>query len=172
MGYVYQLITTIDCLKNSGSKNMNVDGGGTPKVFSYSPGSTSVVAITQLTIILKDDGTTSFTNFGAISGLANGILIEANVVSNNTTITNIKDNADLASRYTFSQFGNSGVLSILGISTPQGFGSSNNVFVGSLKLAEPLVLDGSFSDSITATVRDNLSSIDILQMGFHSVRLS
>lgn len=172
MFYTYGVVPILDSFKNAGSKSMAVNGSVTPVVFSYSPSATHVHAITELTVVLKDEGTTALTNFGALAALTNGIKIEVVQNSNSSTIATIKDNADLASRFTFSQFGNGAVLSILGISTAQGFGNSTNVFIGSLQFPEPIVLDATFSDMVKITVQDNLSAVDVLQMGFHAVVLA
>lgn len=172
MIYTYNLIPFIDNFRNASSKLMNVNGSVTPQVFSYVPPASEVAALTELTVALKDDGTTALTNFAAIAALTNGVLISANVGGITKTIATIKDNADLATRFTFSQFGNGAVLSILGLGTAQGFGSSNNIFIGSMQLPEPIVLDSSQGDSLSVTIQDNLSAVDIFQMGFHAVRLA
>jgi len=155
------MLISIQNFLNSGSKNMNVDGSSVSKVFTYSPGSGSA-CITGLTCLLKDDGTSSFDKFGAISGLSNGILITTTISNNTRTITTIKDNADLCTRFHYNQFGNSAVLSILSVATPEGFGNTNNVFVGYLDFPSPVILKD--SDSIDITIRDNLTNIDFLQI--------
>lgn len=163
---------TIDNFKNAGSKLMNINGSVTPQVFSYAPSSDEITALNELTVVLTDEGTSPLGVFGSLgAALTNGIKIEVVLNGVTTQISLIKDNADLASRFTFSQFGNGSVLSILGLGTAQGFGNSNDVFVGSLQLPEPLVLVGSTGDQVKITIQDNISAIDVFQMGFHAVKL-
>lgn len=152
---------SIQNLLNSSSKAMNVNGSVTPVSFSYSPES-GVSAITGMTILFKDDGSTSFDKFGAIMALTNGITINTNISSAISTITTIKDNADLCTRFHFNQFGNSAVLSLLSIVTPEGFGNSNNVFIGYMDFLDPIILFN--TDSIYVTIQDNLTNIDFIQM--------
>lgn len=155
------MIQILQQLLNAGSKAMNVNGG-TPKTFSYSPGS-GAVAIAGLSCLLKDDGATDFTKFGAITALTNGILLQWSIGGNTQTLATIKDNSDMTHAFPHNQhFGNSATLSILSIVTPQGFGNSTNVFRGVLKFDEPIILSG--TDAINAIVQDNLTSIDVLNM--------
>lgn len=168
--YTYKMTSFTENLLNAGSKIMNVNGSVTPQIFSYSPSGTTTVAILGMTCLFNDEGTTSLTKFGAITVLTNGLLVESVVDSTTSQITNIKDNSDLCTRFMFNQFGNSAVLSVLSIVTPVGFGNTNNVFIGYLEFRQPLVLNGS-SDSIKATVRDNLSGIDLLNISINGVVL-
>lgn len=158
------MVLQFNNLLNSGSKNMNVDGSSVNKVFSYSPGNGNSTQIIGLSCTLRDEGTTSLNKFGAITALTNGLLIQATVSGVTTTIATIKDNADLSNIFHYNQYGNSSVLSLLGIVTPQGFGNSNNVFVGhfDIELKQSILLTD--TDSISVTIQDNLSGIDTLQV--------
>lgn len=151
-------------LLNSGSKDMNVNGSIIPKTYSYSPGAGNSSQVKGLTCIVKDEGTTTFDKFGALTALSNGVLIQATVSGVTTTITTLKDNGDLATRFNQNQFGNGAVVSVLGIITAQGWGGSNNIFAGYLEFSDlrPLVL--SDSDTITITIQDNLTNIDFFQV--------
>lgn len=157
---------SINNLLNSGSKNMNVNGASVNQVFTYSPGGSSSVVIEGITCLLRDEGTTSLSKFGAISSLTNGVLMEFNISGVTTALANIKDNADLCSSFHWSYFGNGAVLSILAVTTPVGFLDSANVFIGHINFDNPVILTG--SDSITVTIRDNISNIDLLQMSCKS----
>lgn len=142
---------------------MNVDGTSS-KTFSYSPGS-GFVALTRMSCLLKHDGQTSFNKFGALNALTNGILIQTNIGGNIKDIATIKDNVDLSTRFNLNQFGNSAVLSVLSVATPQGFGSSNNVFMGTFLFPRrPRQIVLSNSDSISVVIRDNISSVELLNM--------
>lgn len=151
-------ITLLNALMNAGSKLANVNGT-TPKTFTYTM--TADGLINSISCILKDDGTTSLTNFGAIAAISNGVLIQATQSGSNRTIATIKDNADFSLAFNANQYGNGSVLSILGIITAQGFGNSNNIFVGTRIFQIPIQM---FSgDSISVVIQDNLSAIDVLQ---------
>lgn len=153
------MISTVQQLLLSGSKALNVNGG-TPKTFTYTASSDAIVI--AFTCILKDEGATTFSNFGALSSLSNGVLIQATQSGNTRTIATIKDNADLCMVFPQNQFGNGAVLSILSIANAEGFGDSNNCFVGQLKLQNPISLVN--GDTITVVIQDNLTNIDVFQM--------
>jgi hypothetical protein len=157
------MITTVKSLLNGASKSLSVNGASTPVTFSYSPGEGNIVQVISLSILLKDEGDTSFNKFGAISALTNGLLIQYSVDGVEKTLVTLKDNADIANAFPHNQhFGNSAVLELLGIVNAQGFGKTNNVFKGELKLNTPVILKD--TDYISAVVQDNLSNIDVLQI--------
>lgn len=139
---------------------MNVNGSVTPKVFIYTASADQ--NLVSLLCLLKDEGSTAFGSFGALSSLTNGVLVQITKGGSTRTLATIKDNADLCMVFPQNQFGNGAVLSILSIVSPEGFGDTNNCFVGSLNLREPIFL--STGDSVSVTVQDNLSSIDVFQM--------
>lgn len=145
------------------AKAMNVNGsGGSTKTFIFTTTAPSrVVAISAL---LKDEGNTQFSNFGAISGLTNGVLLQWTKGGVTSTLATIKDNGDMSNIFSDMQhFGNSAVLSLLSIVTPEGFGNTNNVFRGKMTLGHDNIL--ATSDSVSAIVQDNLTNIDVLEMG-------
>lgn len=150
-------------LSNSGSKNMCVNGSSNAQTFSYTNTNSSPVTLNGISILLSHNGTTPFGVFGALSSsLTNGIIIQTNINGTANTLTSIKDNSDLCTRFQQNQFGSSAVLSILSIVTPEGFGNSNNVFVGFMEFPDPILLN--VNDSISAIVQDNLSSVNYLQI--------
>lgn len=151
----------LQSLLNGASKAMNVNGSVTPQSFSYSPVSGSV-QIKAVTIVIRDEGNSALSNFGAISALSNGLQIKVNIGGVESTLFNIKDNADMCAFFSEKCFGSSAVLSLLGITTPVGFGASNNIFCGEIDFDRPILLTD--SDSITGYVRDNLSQVDTLNM--------
>lgn len=155
------MIPIIKNLLNSGSKSMNVDGT-TPKSFLYT--ASQPIALLGLSCVLKDDGTTSFNKFGAITALTNGLLLQLTIGGVTTEITTIKDNADLCNRFHFNQFGNGAVLSILGVGTPQGFGDTNDAFIGFMEFNSPIYPILQSGDTIEAIVQDNLTNIDLLEI--------
>lgn len=154
-------MTIIESLLNSSSKDLTVDGSSVNVTFSYSPGSGSV-RINALSCILKDDGTTDLNKFGVLTGLTNGLLIKATISGVDYQITVIKDNADFVTRFSKNHFGSGAILSLLGVPTPEGFGNSNNTFIGRMELPHPLILTD--SDAISVVVRDNISNVDYLNI--------
>lgn len=155
------MIPGIQPLLNAGSKSLNVNGSSSPKTFSFT--ASQDTRISGLVCLLKDDGTTSLNKFGTLTALSNGVLIQVTIGGNITTLATIIDNADLCTTFHYNQFGNSAILSILGISTPLGFGNSNNVFVGYWEFNErELILQN--GDSISVYIQDDLRSIDTFQM--------
>jgi hypothetical protein len=155
------MITTIQQLLNSGSKSMSVNGSVSSKTFSYTA-SADTETVTAIVCLLKDEGATNFSNFGALSSLGNGVLIQVVQSGVTRTIATIKDNGDLCTAFSKNQFGNGAILSILSIATPEGFGDTNNCFVGELVPYAPILLrDG---DIIQAVIQDNLTSVDVFQM--------
>lgn len=155
-------------LLNAGAKNMNVNGSGTPQTFTYAPSVT--IELSSLSVILQQSGTTPFNVFGALgSALTNGLLLQTSINGNTNTLATIKDNSDMCTRFAFSQFGNGGVLSILSIVTPQGFGNTSNVFVGTLHFPDQVILVN--GDTLTCVVQDNLSTVNFLQMAVTGLNL-
>lgn len=151
-------------LTNGGSKALTVNGSITPQTFSYAPGAQGVVKITGLSILLLD-GAGIFSKFGARNALTNGVALQWTISSTTSALMTLKDNADICTAFPHHQhFGSGAVLSILGIVTPQGFLNTTNVFRGVLEFTKPVILDGSNSDSISAIVQDDLSSLTALQL--------
>lgn len=146
---------------STASKSLNVDGSSVAKTFTYSPGEGNTSALMSISCIIEDAGTTSLSNFGSISSLTNGLLIEFSISGNVYTFTNIKDNSDLCTRFKRNHFGNSAISTLL---VPAGFGDSVDIFVGTLEMNSPIVLTG--SDYIRMTVRDNLSNVNVLSMSY------
>lgn len=149
-------------LLNGASKAMNVDGSSVPKSYLFTASQTT--QILGLSCVLKDDGVTSFNKFGSITALTNGVLIRTTVNGVTTNICTIKDNVELCHRFPRNQFGNAAVLSILGIVTPEGFGDTNDGFIGYKKfdVDQRFILQA--NDTLEVVIQDNLTNIDLLEM--------
>lgn len=161
MPSVYQSFPFTQNLLNGAAKSMAVNGSSTSQSFSFT--ASSVCHVQGISLLMQHAGNCGFNVFGALgSPLTNGVLIQGTVNGSTMTIANIKDNADLCTRFQYNQFGNSAVLSILSIVTPQGFGNTNNVFVGYMEFPDLVQLQP--GDSITVTIQDNLSSLNFIQM--------
>lgn len=157
------MLTIYRQVLNSGSKALNVNGTS-PVTFTYSPGAGSYAQVMSLVCLLKDEGTTTFSKFGAITALTNGVLIQWTIGGVVTTFTTMKDNADMSNSFPNNQhFGNGSVLSILSLVTPEGFGNSTNIFIGQCSFISPIVLQD--TDTLSVVIQDNLSSIDVFQIG-------
>lgn len=156
---------TIDNLLNSGSKSMNVNGSSVNKTFSFAPSTTYYIY--GLTCVFKDDGTTSLNKFGAGTALTHGIDIQVTIAGTTSLITTIKDNSDLCTRFHWNQFGSGAVLSILGIVTPEGFGASNNIFIGYIDFINAISLNS--GDLISTVIKDDLTGINVLEMASKGV---
>lgn len=145
---------------NGSTKNMNVNGATTPVVYQFA--ASGDVAVTSLSILVSDPGTSAFSSFGSMSALTNGVLIETDISSTSRTLFNLKDNLDIIHAFYRNQFGN-GATDTLGAAI--GFGDTADVFVGFLILTRPYILAN--GDVIRATVRDNLTGISFLTIGCH-----
>lgn len=152
------MLSLTENLKDSTAKSMVVNGTSVNKVYSYSPGS-GTVAVAGITLILDDPGGAAFNKFGSITALTNGLVLSVTINSVTTTLTTIKDNADLVTRFQDSHFGNSASDTLGGA---VGFGESYDAFVGRMRFESWIVLTG--SDSIQMTVKDDLSAISTLQV--------
>lgn len=171
INYCYGVVPVKQNLLNAGSKSMAVNGSVTPVSFAYSPGGGNSVEIHKITCLLKQASgdNTSFTNFAAASALTNGISVQCTINSITSTIALIKDNSDICHMFPANQFGNGSVLSILSVVTPQGFGSTSNLFQGLMEFRESFILTG--SDVLTVVIQDNLSSVGLLNMSISGIVL-
>lgn len=151
-------------LLDGSSKAMNVNGSSVNKVYSYSPGEDNSCLIAKLIVLMKDAGTTSYDKFGAITALTNGILIKQTVGAVDREYHVLKDNIDLQCAFPNNTSGNSATDTL---GAPIGFGDSADVFFGFVMFEitnKNLYQYLSGSDSISVTIRDNLTNIDFLSM--------
>lgn len=165
------MITMFKPLLNNGSKNLAVDGT-TPKTFSYV--AEGIEVVTGFVCILKDEGASDLSKFGGRNSLTNGILIQATQALYNQgsarTIASIKDSADLCKAFPINHFGNGAVLSVLGVSTPQGFGGSNNTCMGFLDFHPCHSIDLQSGDSVSVLIQDNLTGVDVFEISARVVK--
>ncbi len=148
--YSYEVKQLLD----GSSKEMDVNGSGTPDVFSYT--ASGVEYVDKVTMLLQDPGSMDVRDFGSISGgLSNGLLIEYQSVGSIIQFANLEDNGDIAT--TFSNFwapvnGEDGL----------GFLDDEDTIVASYIFPQPIELES--GDFFRATVRDNLNGISFLRM--------
>jgi hypothetical protein len=154
------IVTQIVDLKNTGSKAMKVNGSVTPVEFSYAPDDRTSVDVLGIALALNDDAASDWTKFGGLNGLANGVLIEyAPDGADPVEIMTLKDNADLAVRFTRQSFGPSLISSLGAI---LGLGGTQCNYFGIVTFRTPLTLHG--ADKIAATVRDDLRALTNFNM--------
>lgn len=148
-------------LNGTGTKNMAVNGSSTPQIFSFVPEAGETWFVESLTLLIQDSGSPDPDEFGGRGGLfgggvsdSNGLVLEARSKGSVYEICNLGDNADITTRFISSY--------------SQGSGSSwlnnNDTWLGTMKFDTPIRLNDSNLDFIRFRVRDNLSSIDYLQV--------
>lgn len=141
-------------LQNGGSESLLVNGSVTPVNFDWTPGASETWYLEAMSIFLADSGTTSPTNFGALSTLANGLELHAKVAGTDYTVANIRTNMDL-----LLTFNTDGI-----IPPTSGFIEMSDAYTGTLTFNKPMKLTGSTSDFVRARVRDNLTGLDQLRV--------
>lgn len=154
-------------LLDGSEKEMNKNGSVTPKSYGYT--ATEITKVLSLSLLIIDEGSTSTDKFGALSALQSGVLIQAVLGGVTKTIATLKDNGDIVNACDRNSFGSSAVLSVLGISTPQGFLDSNDAFIGEIILGEiseisPLDIILQADDVIKAVVQDNLTGLNFFRI--------
>jgi hypothetical protein len=156
-------------LSGKQSKSMNLDGSQVPQVFSYSPGSdengVNSAELLSLTILIESTGQDSFSNFGKLSALPNGIEIAVTIGGVKSVICVIKDNADLVTMFPQNNFGSS-AQGTLGSAV--GFGASVDAFTGTMTFNDSSMVLADV-DSITITIQDDLSAIGTLVCTLNSL---
>ena len=140
-------------LSAGGSEHMNVNGSVTPVDFSFAPTS-GVWYVETITINIADNTDFSVTGFGGLSALTNGLLVSYKTKGTVFNAFTAKTNAHIFAGFNESPF-------FIASSSLLG---TNNLFNGSVKLQQRIVLDASFGDYFKATVRDNLTGLVELVM--------
>lgn len=144
---VYRGKYFIEFLRNSGSRQMNVDGSVTPVDFTVGPGTGKKWYIAEALIAIEDSSI-NFTKFGGRSALTNGILIKVteNGVERDIVGEPIKRNAG----FSFIAYDSKISAASTDLMTVRWKISDSGTFIRLLK---------STSDIIKITVQDNLTSI-------------
>ncbi len=141
-------------VNDSDSYSMNVDGSSTPKVFTVAPQSGYIWYCEHLTFGIDDGGTCPPSNYGALSELTNGVLIELVRGTSEIQIANLRNNGDIALCFNHS----------VGFFENGKFMATSNGFFGKLVFATCIALDGTNGDKFRVTIRDNLSSLTFQRM--------
>ena len=136
-------------LFNGGSKNLNVNGAGTPVTFELTE--TGTIFVTRITVFLFDPGTMDLGDFGSIGGgLATGL--DINITADSTTylLANIETNEELIREFSRDQVAGGDIYN-------SGFMTEDDWFTGSMDFSErPIELRYGSGDEIVAVVNDNL----------------
>ena len=140
-------------LKNGSNSSMDVNGSSTAQEFTAGP-SSGKWYVTKLEIFMSDSDIEDRTNFGNLSGLSNGLLIETTIDSTDREIVNITNNAEMATifNHQFNQ------------EDDDALANEDPNFVGTIHFPVPITLDSATFDELKATVRDNLTGLDELLM--------
>lgn len=154
----FYLNSLVDLKNASNSALMSVNGALSQQQYSYSPVNKSVWLV-SLNLVINDNGTNGLTNFGAIAGLSSGILIESITTGVAHSIMTIKTNYQILSFFNQMTLSN-GSSNLVG---DDGFGASKTWAKATLDLRDNKIILTD-SDSIRATIRDDLRSIDLLTM--------
>ncbi len=143
---------SIEPLKNSGSEDMNVDGSVSNVTFKYTVPSNETWYLESIKLFLLDSGTMSYSNFGSIATLTNGLKIQINKNTNDYTIRDVTCNMHILEAFPHN---------VITGSNTGAFLESNDYFCGSMQFKEDIRLtDG---DKVKIVVKDDLTAIDVLR---------
>jgi hypothetical protein len=137
--------------------DLNVNGSGTPVVFTFPMDALDDLFISEIKFFGRDNGI-QFSNFlGQNGSLTNGILVEIKTDNNLVVLPPIKTTDDFDDKFAFG-----------GSNFDVYFASGDDKFSARfLSAAFPLRRSGAFGggndDYIRITIRDNLTSINYLQ---------
>lgn len=134
-------------LSNNGSTLVNVDGSVTPVAFEYLVPANQILHVQQIGILFSTNGQINdVADFLSINGgLSLGIPFEYQINSINTVAVNIKTNFDL-----FAQLTTTFDVKIIG---------NYSLVNGTINLVKPLTFVGANGDKLSATIRDDISSL-------------
>jgi hypothetical protein len=152
-------ITFKQFLLNNGSREMATKAQATPVAYSYAPldqksadqGQTAVAAINALICVFQYTGPYNFKGLGPGPALVNGLLLQATIAGVVTNIATIFDNSDLF--LTFNP-------------NPLPSDSLSPAFACKFVLSQQIILTN--TDSISATIQDDMSAFVNFSIGFEA----
>lgn len=145
----------------SSNPDMNYNGSGTPRVYSYSAGSDDIELISM--VLSVEEPTISFgTTFWGISGLTNGLLFELKSQGVSYTICNPRYTRDCVEE------ADSGGFDLVAASPD--YARIRRSFAPGVVLKKQGTYPGN-EDYIRATVRDNISGLDYLRVKIRGVKV-
>jgi len=138
------------------------DGSVTEIVYSTGPGAGEIWYITEINFQIADGGNAKITDWGGITnGLTNGLLIEQTINSTDYEMLNLKQNKNILEFFNEDTFAGG----------RSGFITNSNFFSGAIQFPQPVTLIGDDSDMIKATVRDDLTVLDLQVMAVQYFRV-
>lgn len=148
-------------LSNAGSPVCSVNASlGTPTNFDWVVPASEEWFVDSIKVFLLDTGTTLPGNFGAISALTNGLMLQMKINGTVYTIDTIKSNFELALCFSNDKM----------IPPTSGFLESADGWMGEIKMSVPVKLRASTGDFVRVSIRDNLTSIDFLRFKVKAFR--
>lgn len=146
--------------ESGGSEDMAVNGSSTPVVFEYEVPAQRALLLEKITLSIENAGITP-SNFGGVSALSNGLLIQA-VDAENVVLLDYTDSVPIKNLADFLSIGGSGAklfddslgVDAMGITIP--FGSLDALKAG---------------EKIRIVVQDNLTGMDQMKAMVHGVLL-
>lgn len=143
----------IDFTKNAGSAALNVNGGGTPVVFTKGADASQDLVIEGIRFAATDNGIAAADKFLALnSALTNGVLVSVKSEDQMFSFPAIKTTAQFKDYFTF----NGGLWDLL-IGSGQDSLTATYLSPAGIRLKK----QGTFGtdDYITVTISDNLSTV-------------
>jgi len=137
---------------NGTSEELNVNGSVTPVVFTVAPPSGQVWYLKNLVAYIDDNGTGTPDQFGNIATLTNGCLLQIERNSTTYNIVNLATNTGISSSFHEKT------------SDITDFISGNNTFFGAFPLSPSITLNGTLSDKIKMTIRDDLTGLNYFRL--------
>lgn len=146
-----------------GSKEMSVDGSGTPVDFVMQPPPGELWIVEYITFLLIDPGNMIAGNFGALGApLTTGVQLLEVINSSESIYTTLKDNADVAQCF----FG--GVPATGGVAgADPGFLNEVDKAIGRYPMDGKVTLDGDDNDQLIFRINDDLLLIQLMQTSAH-----
>lgn len=140
-------IEQIKFLLDGITKNMNVDGSSVNVEYEFSPVSGEIFQLNTVCFYMGESGGLAFNKFENIALLTNGLLLEIQSEGTLREFVNLQANADM------------GVVFFGGGST-----GSKSSWEGQTTFGSSTKLNGDQGDFIRATIRDDLSTVQKIQM--------
>lgn len=151
---------TVDLI-DGGTTEMAVNGSVTPVEYKATVPAGQIWYLSKLNIIISDNGTSDPTDFGSLSSLTNGLLVENKLNGTRYQKTNMKTNINIVKAFGDAQFAGKG----------SGFLNDANLYEG-LWFHKPFEkMIGDDGDELIVTVRDDLTSLTFLSMTAEFVRV-
>lgn len=144
--------------------NMAIDGSSTPQVFGIRPTASQLFVVSELLLAIQDTGAMTAALFGFATAIVNGLTLKV-LDSASATLYDLfngeppKTNADLAKFCTDL--------------TVHSWGAGDEILQARFDLSKsgsPLVVDGAASQTLVATVQDDLTGLNFFTIAARGYR--